>query len=85
MSNRKLAEKFANGAVCGNGSHLFIEGDTIYSYGYNFAVARRTGEKTANLTTRKYSQSTSVHTGYIRTALVRAGYSITLTDNPSIQ
>lgn len=84
MSNKTLAEKFANGATRGNGSHLFIEGDTIYSYGYHFAVARRTGEKTANLTARKYSQSTSVHTGHVRTALVRAGYSITLTDNPNI-
>ena len=84
MSNRKLAEKFANGATRGKGSHLYIEGDTIYSYGYHFAVARRTGEKTANLTTRKFSRSTSAHTGLVYGALLRAGYSITLTDNPNI-
>ena len=84
MSNRKLAEKFAAGATRGNGSHLFIEGSTIYSYGYHFAVARRTGDKTANLTTRKHSQSTSVHTGLVHGALLRAGYSITNTDNPNI-
>lgn len=84
MSNRKLAEKFANGATRGKGSHLFIKGDTVYSYGYHFAVARRTGDRTANLTTRKYSQSTSVHTGLVRGALLRAGYSITNTDNPNI-
>ena len=83
MSNKKLAEKFANGAVRGKGSHLFVEGDTIYSYGYHFAVARRTGEKTATLTTRKYSQSTTIHTGHVCSALARAGYSITLTDNPN--
>ena len=83
MSNRKLAENFAHGATRGNGSHLFIDGDTIYSYGYHSPVARRTGEKTANLTTRKFSQSTSVHTGLVRMALVCAGYSITNTDNPN--
>ena len=77
MSNKQLAIKFANGATRGKGSHLFVEGDVIYSYGYRFAVARRTGEKTANLTTRKCSQSTTIHTGHVRTALVRAGYVIT--------
>lgn len=77
MSNRQLAIKFTNGATRGKGSHLFIDGDTVYSYGYHFAIARRTGEKTANLTTRKYSQSTTIHTGHVRMALVRAGYEIT--------
>lgn len=84
MSNKTLAEKFAAGATRGHGSHLFIKGDVIFSYGYHFPVARRTGEKAANLTTRKYSQSTTIHTGCVRVALVRAGYSITLTDNPNI-
>lgn len=79
MSNKKIAEKFAAGATSGRGSNLFIEGDTIYSYGYHFPVARRTGGGTANLTTQKYSQSTARHVSIVSGALHRAGYVVTET------
>ena len=81
MTNKKLAQKFAQGATSGKGSNLFIEGDTVYSYGYHFAVARRTGENTANFTSRRYSQSTARHKSLVLSALNRAGFKVTETEN----
>ncbi|RWI06833.1 MAG: hypothetical protein EOQ89_03630 [Mesorhizobium sp.] len=49
------------------GHHMFYEGDTIYSYGYHFPIARRilTSEGIVVLmTTRKYSVSTAKHITY---------------------
>ena len=41
MKNDTLALNFSNGSTKGKGSHMFIEHDTIYSYGYHFPIARR--------------------------------------------
>ena len=40
-SNQAVADAFAHGATKGGVRHLFIEGDTIYSYGHHFPIARR--------------------------------------------
>lgn len=81
MNNKLLAKKFAAGATSGTGSNLFIDGNTIYSYGYHFAVAKRTGDATANITTRRYSQSTARHVSLVRSALSSAGFILTETDS----
>jgi hypothetical protein len=52
--------------------NVFFEGDTIYSYGEHFPIARhvRTGRKTAVLfTTRHYSVTTSGHCSSVRQAI----------------
>ena len=44
---------------------------------------KKLAEKFATLNTRKVSQSSTRQSGIVRGALTRAGYSITLTDNPN--
>ncbi len=41
LSQSTLIDRFANGAERGSASHMFIEGDVIYSYGHHFALAIR--------------------------------------------
>ena len=41
VSNEKLAELYAMGETSGQGSNLFIRGDTIFSYGEHFKIAVR--------------------------------------------
>ena len=54
---------------CSNG---FFEGDTIYSYGKHFPIARiftdDAGNKTVFFTTRTYSNTTAKHIGYTNNA-----------------
>lgn len=68
MDNKELAKQFANGARKGRGSNLFIDGDTIYSYGYHFPVARRNNDGTFWFNPEKRSQSTSRHQSLVRYA-----------------
>ena len=68
MNNCDLAQEFANGARSGEGSHMIIDGDVIYSYGKHFPMAIRKGDKTY-VNIDKYSQSTSRHQSYVRSAL----------------
>lgn len=65
MTNRQIAINFGNGSTKGKGSHLFIEGDTIYSYGYHYPLTiRRDGYYLFN--TDYYSRSTARHKSYVR-------------------
>lgn len=73
MSNKQLADNFASGATEDKGSNMFIDGDTIYSYGRHFPIARRMPDGTINFTTRKYSQSTTIQTSKVRSSLDAAG------------
>jgi len=41
MSNGAVAKAFANGATKGASRNMHIEGDTIYSYGPHFPIAKR--------------------------------------------
>lgn len=41
MTHRELAKKFVNGSTTGISSNMFIEGDSIYSYGHHFKIAQR--------------------------------------------
>lgn len=80
MSNGALAKRFVEGATSGKGSHMFIDGDTIYSYGRHFPVATRSGGNTFWLTDQRYSVSTARHISEVRNAIIRAGYSYVLSD-----
>ncbi len=61
------------GKCCGNQSRFFFEGDTIYSYGRHFPIARhvtnRKGEKAVLITTRGYSKTTNGHIWAVRGAI----------------
>ncbi len=79
MSNGMLAKAFVNGATKGKGSHMFIEDDTIYSYGRHFPVATRNGDAFL-LTDQRYSVSTARHISEVRNAIIRAGGTYVLSD-----
>lgn len=69
VSNRELARRFAQGATKGKGSHMFIEGDTIYSYGHHFPVARRHPEAGFLFNTEGYSNTTARHKREVSAAI----------------
>ena len=74
MSNKTIISKFVNGATTGKNStrSLFIEGDTIYSYGYHFPLARRNADGTFWVNPDKYSVTTSKQQGMVRCAIARS-------------
>jgi hypothetical protein len=72
MNNKDVAQAFANGSRKAQGNNLYIEGDSIYSYGPHFPIATRRPEGVL-LTTEKYSPTTSKHTTYVKTALADVG------------
>lgn len=64
-SNSEVAHRWANGIGerC-TGSHMFFEGNIIYSYGYHFRIAIKwNGHVLYN--EERYSNSTSKHQGYV--------------------
>ena len=69
MNNKQVAQAFATGATKGKGSNLFIEGDTIYSYGRYFPIARRLPKGGYWINPEKYSQSTTRHQSLVRNAI----------------
>ncbi len=74
LSNRMVANKFAEG-ISGSGGHMFSEGNTVYSYGYHFPIARHTGKFTNNgqeiilFNSRGYSNTTARHKSHVMQAL----------------
>lgn len=74
MTNQQIINNFANGATSGNNSNrsLFIEGDTIYSYGYHFPLARRNADGTFWVNPDRYSVTTSKHQSMVRGAIARS-------------
>jgi hypothetical protein len=77
--NRSIADDFASGATKGKGSNMFIDGDTIYSYGRHFPIATRIDGQ-FYLTTHTYSVSTARHISEVRNALIRAGIDYILSE-----
>jgi hypothetical protein len=76
-----IAEMFAEGAVAGTTSNktLFIDGDTIYSYGYHFPIAIvDRGRKIAYFNKDRYSHTTSCQQGVVRRELEMHGFKIVL-------
>ncbi len=63
----------------GRSSNCFFEGDTIYSYGRHFPIARfieRNNEVAVLFTTRTYSVTTAKHLGFVRDALRGLDYPV---------
>lgn len=68
----------------GRASRIFFEGETIYSYGRHFPVARFAPEygNVVLFTNRGYSSSTGKHKRIIRSA-IPSSYNVVLCDDPS--
>lgn len=74
MNNKEIAHLWAHKArESANGSHYYFRGDTIYSYGGHFPIARhvtnKDGVAAILFTTLGYSSSTSAHINYTRAAI----------------
>lgn len=52
----------------GRAGNVFFDGDTIYSYGKHFPIARHVADDTILFATQGYSKSTSKHIGRVRFA-----------------
>jgi hypothetical protein len=76
MNNKQIIAKFVQGATKGKNSlkSMFIEGDTLYSYGYHFPLAKRK-EGGFWVNPDKYSVTTSKQQGMVRGAIAIAGFS----------
>jgi hypothetical protein len=68
MKNSQIAERFAEGATRGKGSNMFIDGNTIYSYGYHFPIAIRV-EGGYLWNRNSYSNSTAKHKNHVAHAI----------------
>lgn len=92
MTNQKVAEMFADRkseTVRGRAIQsmsMFVNGDTVFSYGYHFPIARHTekvdehGKPIVLFTNRGYSNTTAKHKNHVYFALLNAGYRIITTD-----
>jgi len=86
MTNKGIAQAFANGKTTGSANSMFIDGLTIYSYGYHFPIARRTSKTDENgkfialFTNRGYSNTTAKHKNHVAYALSQAGYRVITCD-----
>lgn len=69
MNDKMVAHVWFSGdKPSGGRGNLFFRGDTIYSYGSHFPIARKVSGATL-LTTRGYSSSTARHIRYVRQAI----------------
>jgi hypothetical protein len=76
MTNKQIIKAFVSGATKGKNSlgSMFIEGDTLYSYGYHFPLAKRQ-EGGFWVNPDKYSVTTSKQQGMVRGAIAISGFS----------
>lgn len=63
---------------------VFVEGDTIYSYGHHFPIAHRIRDNEYLLNEDKYSTTTSKQQSEVKFALEREGAKIVDTDTHEI-
>jgi hypothetical protein len=61
LKNSEIAEMFAHGEIKGYNKHMYIEGSTIYSYGYHFPIAKRYGKNLYLFNSHGYSNTTRHH------------------------
>ena len=74
-----VATEFAEGATQGKNSTgtLFIDGNTIYSYGWHFPIAvLDRSKKIAYFNTDSYSHTTSCHQGVVKRELNSHGFKL---------
>jgi hypothetical protein len=83
MNNQQVAHLWASGnKASGKGSNFYFEGDTIYSYGSHFPIARRINEGFYLITKRGYSVSTAKHISYARRAIPSYAKTFPVTNSP---
>lgn len=86
MTNAQIVNKFIKGATTGKITRrndftgethtpLFIEGDTLFSYGYHYTLAKRV-EGGFWVNNEKYSRTTSKHASLVRGAIAKHGFSL---------
>jgi len=75
LSNDDLAKRFANGKTSGKSSRMFIAGDTVYSYGRHFPIAKRVKLNGIDylFNTNSYSSSTATHKNCVLGAIKGKG------------
>ena len=69
MNIKQLMAAFVKGARKGKAASVYIEGDTIYSYGRHFPLAVRTANGFL-VNKDKYSVTTSKQQGYLKYELL---------------
>jgi hypothetical protein len=77
MTNEQIISRFLNGATTGSNKQgsLFIEGDTLYSYGRHYPLAQRLlGAVWVN--SARYSNTTSKQASLVRSAASRKGITL---------
>ncbi len=89
VNNLKIAQLFANGNTSGRTENLYIEGNTIYSYGPHFPVARRTQhtykrQPVFSFNDRDYSATTRRHKSLVYRALVLNGAFVVFVPNANL-
>lgn len=85
MTNKQVAERFAAIYSTGKSNNMFIDGLTIYSYGYHFPIAKRISSNEFFFTNASYSQATSRHKNLVMNALKEIGAKITITDPSNLK
>lgn len=83
MTNQDVAKNFARGDNKGHTENMYIEGNTIYSYGSHFPIAVRTGKTTevgggeiVLFNSDGYSNTTRRHESHVRSALHNGWYQL---------
>lgn len=75
MSRTMAAMAFASGEPFRNGTAIFTDGDTVWSYGPHYVIAQyRDGGETIGVNEERYSVTTSGHVGAVRAALRKSGW-----------
>jgi hypothetical protein len=80
MNNQAIIKSFVNGATKGKITRhnsftgqthtpLFIEGDTLFSYGHHFPLAKRNADGSFWVNPAKYSVTTSKQQNMVRGAI----------------
>lgn len=80
MTNKQVAQAFASGATKGRSLHVYIEGNTVYSYGKHFPIATRIGMSRVLFTSKGYSPTTARHKSLVKLALMERGLNVSETD-----
>lgn len=79
LSNYTVAKRFANRKDKGTAKNMYIWGNTIYSYGHHFPIARWLDEDTVVFTTNEYSMTTAGHKSAVLRALRSEGIKVIFT------
>ncbi len=73
MTNKQLAERYAEGKLSGTAPRMFIDGVSIYSYGYHFPIATKIKDGVYLFNIDGYSNTTARHKSHVLGALLSTG------------